>query len=82
MRRNPLGSDAWTLRPARLAVRSAFGALGLLAAAACGVFVPPRGCGAQTRLQSLSLPPGFSIAIYADGVAGARSLALGARGPC
>lgn len=48
--------------------------------AACGVFVPPRGCGAQTRLQSLSLPPGFSITLYADQVEGARSLALGARG--
>jgi hypothetical protein len=66
-------------RRKELGIRIASPALGLLAAA-CGIFIPPRGCGAQTRMESLSLPPGFSIALYADGVAGARSLALGARG--
>jgi glucose/arabinose dehydrogenase len=64
-------------------VRSLPGAVALAAvvsATACGVFLPPRGCGAETPLQSLALPPGFSIALYAAGVEGARSLALGARG--
>lgn len=61
-----------------LRVTSAVAAL--LLATACGVFVPPRGCGAQTRLQSLALPPGFSVGLYAGDVEGARSLALGARG--
>lgn len=32
------------------------------------------------RLQSLSLPPGFTVSLYASGVEGARSLALGAQG--
>jgi hypothetical protein len=59
-------------------VESAF--LALIPAAACGFFVTPRGCGAETRQGSLSLPLGFSIALYAGGVAGARSLAVGARG--
>lgn len=51
-----------------------------LVASACGVFLPPKGCGARTHLQSLSQPPGFSIALYAGNVPGARSLALGTQG--
>src|SRR6266496_3715694 len=39
-----------------------------------------RGCGAHRHLGSLVLPPGFSIAPYADSVPDARSLALGDRG--
>ena len=65
---------------ARLALRISSAVAAILVATACGIFVPPRACGAQTRLQSLALPPGFSIAVYAGGVPGARSLALGARG--
>lgn len=39
-----------------------------------------RGCGRGRRLEAISLPSGFSIAVYADSVDDARSLALGARG--
>ncbi|HEV8305591.1 MAG TPA: PQQ-dependent sugar dehydrogenase [Gemmatimonadales bacterium] len=39
-----------------------------------------RGCGVGRGLASLRLPPGFTIAAYADSVPDARSLALGARG--
>ena len=37
---------------------------------------------ASTRLpvESIKLPPGFSIAVYTDKVPGARSLALGPKG--
>ncbi len=52
----------------------------LLTAAACGVFFPPRGCQAGLPLDTLRLPPGFTITLYADQVPGARSLALGERG--
>jgi glucose/arabinose dehydrogenase len=45
-----------------------------------GAVVWLRGCGAGRQLSALSLPPGFSIAVYADSVRDARSLALGARG--
>uniref|UniRef100_A0A831XMW1 Sorbosone dehydrogenase family protein n=1 Tax=Geobacter metallireducens TaxID=28232 RepID=A0A831XMW1_GEOME len=39
------------------------------------------GCGAARPLPAaITLPPGFSIAVYADKVPGARSMALGARG--
>ena len=48
-----------------------------VASAACGVFLPPRGCEAGLPLDSINLPPGFSITLYADHVPGARSLALG-----
>ena len=61
-------------------VRTVVAAVALPFAVAEGVFVAPRGCGAQVRLQSLSLPPGFTISLYAGGVKGARSLALGAQG--
>jgi glucose/arabinose dehydrogenase len=56
--------------------------LGVVAvlAAACGVFLPPRGCGAATPLDAIRLPQGFQIALFAGGVEGARSLALGERG--
>ncbi|MGH7645049.1 MAG: PQQ-dependent sugar dehydrogenase [Gemmatimonadales bacterium] len=40
-----------------------------------------RGCPADgARLGAIRLPAGFGIALYADSIAGARSLALGARG--
>jgi glucose/arabinose dehydrogenase len=44
-------------------------------------FMATSGCSAgRLPLEAISLPPGFSIAIYADKVAGARSMALGAKG--
>ncbi|MGH7673185.1 MAG: PQQ-dependent sugar dehydrogenase [Gemmatimonadales bacterium] len=39
-----------------------------------------RGCGGRRQLGALTLPRGFTIAVYADSVDGARSLALGERG--
>ncbi|HEV8264692.1 MAG TPA: PQQ-dependent sugar dehydrogenase [Gemmatimonadales bacterium] len=39
-----------------------------------------RGCGARRQLGALKVPPGFTIALYADSVPNARSLALGDRG--
>ena len=51
-----------------------------LVTASCGVFVPPKGCRAELPLETVKLPPGFSISLYAGGVPGARSLALGDRG--
>ena len=39
-----------------------------------------RGCGAGRQLDALRLPRGFTIAVYADSVNDARSLALGDRG--
>ncbi|HKC41395.1 MAG TPA: PQQ-dependent sugar dehydrogenase [Gemmatimonadales bacterium] len=39
-----------------------------------------RGCGAGRRLETLRLPSGFTIAVFADSVPDARSLALGDRG--
>ncbi|ANA39157.1 MULTISPECIES: PQQ-dependent sugar dehydrogenase [Geobacter] len=39
------------------------------------------GCNAARTLPAaITLPPGFSIAVYADNVPGARSMALGSRG--
>lgn len=39
------------------------------------------GCNAARTLPAaITLPPGFSIAVYADNVPGARSMALGAKG--
>lgn len=39
------------------------------------------GCGrAQSRLDRIQLPPGFAISLYAGGIEGARSLALGPGG--
>lgn len=54
--------------------------LALCVAAACGVYLPPRGCRAELRIDVIKLPPGFSISVYASGLSGARSLALGDRG--
>jgi glucose/arabinose dehydrogenase len=51
-----------------------------LATAACGVFLPPKGCRAGLPLEAIRLPPGFAISLYAANVPGARSLALGDRG--
>ena len=45
---------------------------------ALGAGMPPGGPGPQ--LDKLSLPPGFSIAVYAEKVPGARSMALGSDG--
>jgi glucose/arabinose dehydrogenase len=39
-----------------------------------------RGCGGRRRLGALTLPPGFTITVYADSVENARSLARGERG--
>jgi glucose/arabinose dehydrogenase len=39
-----------------------------------------RGCGTGRQLEALRLPRGFTIAVYADSVDDARSLALGDRG--
>ena len=52
----------------------------LLSTAACGVFLAPKGCRAEIPLGKIKLPPGFSISLYAQGVEGARSLALGEKG--
>jgi glucose/arabinose dehydrogenase len=61
----------------RIAVRVVvWGATALLVGAALWL----RGCGARRQLTSLRLPPGFTIALYADSVPDARSLALGDRG--
>jgi len=60
--------------------RPAAAAVALALAAGCAVFIPPRGCGSQLPLGKVRLPPGFRIALYADGLEGARSLALGERG--
>jgi glucose/arabinose dehydrogenase len=45
---------------------------------ALGASMPPGGPGPQ--IDKISLPPGFSIAVYATGVTGARSMALGSDG--
>lgn len=37
-------------------------------------------CGAELRIGEITLPPGFTVEVYARNVPGARSLALGARG--
>jgi glucose/arabinose dehydrogenase len=61
----------------RRAVRIAvWGATALLAGAVLWL----RGCGAGRHLGSQRLPRGFTIAVYADSVDDARSLALGDRG--
>jgi glucose/arabinose dehydrogenase len=60
-------------RVVRVAV---WGVTGLLVA----VVLWMRGCGAGRRLEALRLPRGFTIAVYADSVHDARSLALGDRG--
>lgn len=52
---------------------------GMTALLVAGV-VWTRGCGRGRQLAAISLPRGFSIAIYADSVDDARSLALGAHG--
>jgi glucose/arabinose dehydrogenase len=45
---------------------------------ALGAAVPPGG--AVPQLDKITLPPGFSIAIFAENVRGARSMALGSDG--
>ena len=53
-----------------------WGGLALLAAAVLWL----RGCGTARQLDALRVPSGFRIALYADSLPDARSLALGARG--
>ena len=53
-----------------------WGGVAVLAAAVLWL----RGCGTSRQLDALHLPPGFTIAVYADSVNDARSLALGDRG--
>jgi len=53
-----------------------WGGLALLAAAVLWL----RGCGTARQLDALRMPSGFRIALYADSLPDARSLALGARG--
>src|SRR6266487_4649032 len=53
-----------------------WGGLALLAAAVLWL----RGCGTARQLDALRVPSGFRIALYADSVPDARSLALGDRG--
>lgn len=60
--------------------RAAAALLLLETCAACGVFLPLRSCQAGLPLDSIRLPPGFAITLYADKVPGARSIAIGARG--
>jgi glucose/arabinose dehydrogenase len=60
-------------RVARIAV---WGGVALLVAAVLWL----RGCGSGRQLDALRLPPGFTIAIFADSVPDARSLALGDHG--
>jgi glucose/arabinose dehydrogenase len=43
-----------------------------------GASLPPEG--ASPQLDKIKLPPGFSIALFADNVRGARSMALGSDG--
>lgn len=56
----------------RLRIASVVIVLWLLAAAGCGK--------AQSPVEQIQLPPGFRIDVYASGVEGARSLALGDNG--
>ena len=46
----------------------------------CAVLAIPRAGGAEPPIDRITLPPGFRIGLFASGVAGARSLALGDRG--
>lgn len=43
-------------------------------------FSPARADGLSEKLQTIVLPPGFEISLFASGVTGARSLALGDEG--
>src|SRR5262249_56720784 len=45
-----------------------------------GVFVAAVRSGQAVPLETIKLPPGFSISIYATGVRNAREMALGANG--
>jgi len=45
-------------------------------AAAAGCFFPGSSAERELRLDAVTLPRGFSIAVYADNVPGARSMAL------
>ena len=53
-----------------------WGAVGLLGVAVLWL----RGCGTARHVDALHLPPGFTIAVYADSLPDARSLALGDSG--
>jgi glucose/arabinose dehydrogenase len=53
---------------------------GTAAAASRAVLPPPADWGHGLPLENIKLPPGFRIDVFAFGLGGARSLALGARG--
>ena len=57
-------------------LKSLFLALSLLIIPVLACSAPPDG----QRLQSIKLPPGFSISLYAGGVRGARSMTLSPKG--
>ena len=69
---NPRSRVGWWYRRIRLVV---LGALVIVLGAVWYARTP-----ARLRLSSIDLPPGFTIAIYADSVPDARSLALGENG--
>src|SRR5580693_7061376 len=71
--------DPEPMRPTRrwIAVMCSLMAGGLVAHAAR---TPPVGAQAAVPLDKLKLPPGFKISIFAEGVADARGMALGAKG--
>lgn len=50
--------------------------LGFLSLLSC----TPGACDTKTRLESIRLPPGFEISLYAGGIPGARSMAIGPKG--
>lgn len=37
-------------------------------------------CDSASRIESIRLPPGFEISLYAAGIPGARSMAIGPQG--
>ncbi len=55
-------------------------AVGLAALLSVMAFAPTVGAVSDEDLSSLTLPDGFTIAVYAEGVSGARSMALGSNG--
>ncbi len=52
----------------------------ILVTISCGIFLPPHGCGESLPLETLKIRDGFSVNLFADGLDGARSLALGSGG--
>lgn len=64
----------------REATLSSIGSICGFAALALWAALPACPSSAQIRLDQVRLPPGFRVSIYAEGVPGARSLALGQKG--